>query len=287
MKIKLESKTRNRIGFIQGRLSPMVQGKIQAFPWEYWKKEFELAQQNDFSVMEWTIDSLGFHDNPLLTVDGRIEIDCLKKRYGIKIPSLTGDCFMQSPFYKTSGKARVQLLNDLSLLIESCAKEDIRQILIPLVDDGRVENWIQEDCLIQGLVEMETLLDRYRIAITFESDLPPNSLAEFIDKWNPSYFGITYDTGNSAALGYHPVEEIRAYGNRIVNVHIKDRMFKGETVPLGKGNADIPLALKLILSTGYTGNFILQTARADDDDHTGVLMAYKSMVEAWLAEGMA
>ena len=28
-----------RIGFMQGRLSPQVDGKIQAFPWVHWRDE--------------------------------------------------------------------------------------------------------------------------------------------------------------------------------------------------------------------------------------------------------
>ena len=32
-----------KIGFMQGRLSSKVNGKIQAFPWESWKEEFEIA----------------------------------------------------------------------------------------------------------------------------------------------------------------------------------------------------------------------------------------------------
>ena len=32
--------TLERIGFMQGRLSAMVEGKIQAFPWDEWREEF-------------------------------------------------------------------------------------------------------------------------------------------------------------------------------------------------------------------------------------------------------
>ena len=271
---------------MQGRLSPMVQGKIQAFPWNDWKKEFELAEQNGFTIMEWTIDSHRFHDNPLLTVDGRNEIKRLKKIHGVTIPSLTGDCFMQAPFFKASGKNAERLFGDFADLVHACGETGIRQILIPLVDDGRIETDNQKDRLSKGLRKIEPLLKQCQVSITFESDWLPTLLAEFICQWNPECFGITYDIGNSASLGYNPAEEICAYGSRIINVHVKDRMFKGGTVPLGKGNADIPLALKLIRNTGYTGNFILQTARADGEDHTGVLIAYKTMVEAWLTEGM-
>jgi hexulose-6-phosphate isomerase len=35
----------SRIGFMQGRLSPMIDGRIQSFPWDYWENEFSLAKE--------------------------------------------------------------------------------------------------------------------------------------------------------------------------------------------------------------------------------------------------
>ena len=40
-----------RIGFMQGRLSPLVDGKIQAFPWDHWQAEFPEAERLDLPVM--------------------------------------------------------------------------------------------------------------------------------------------------------------------------------------------------------------------------------------------
>ena len=63
-----------QIGFIQGRLSPIVGGKIQAFPWNNWEKEFEIACKNNFKIMEWTLDQLDLDENPLMTKDGQNKI---------------------------------------------------------------------------------------------------------------------------------------------------------------------------------------------------------------------
>ena len=43
---------RRIIGFIQGRFSPLVDGKIQAFPWGDWTEEFSVANENDFYIIE-------------------------------------------------------------------------------------------------------------------------------------------------------------------------------------------------------------------------------------------
>lgn len=272
----------NLIGFMQGRLSPLIEGKIQAFPWPYWQQEFVLAQQNGFHLMEWTLDQERLHENPLLTEKGRLEIKALMAKHQLAIKSLTGDCFMQAPFYKVRGEPRERLLEDLANIIRSCGDVGIRTVLIPLVDAGRLENREQEKALLEGLATITPLLDQTGVMISFESDLPPDNLARFIDNLDERYFGLTYDIGNSASLGYDPEEELAAYGHRVVNVHVKDRKLGGTTVPLGAGDADIPRALRAISRAGYQGNYILQTARADNGDHATVLCTYRDMVADWL-----
>ena len=88
------------------------------------------------------------------------------------------------------------------------------------------------------------------------------------------YLQRTLDSGKE--------EEIKAYGRRILNVHIKDRILHGTTVPLGQGNADIPKVLKELDSIGYNGNFILQTARAVDENHTTILSQYRDQFIKWM-----
>ena len=79
-------------------------------------------------------------------------------------------------------------------------------------------------------------------------------------------------------------KEFKAYGDRILNVHIKDRALGGTTVPLGDGNANFEEVFHQLTKIRYKGNYILQTARASNGDHSGVLIQYKSMVEQWICE---
>ncbi|TAM45984.1 MAG: sugar phosphate isomerase/epimerase [Gammaproteobacteria bacterium] len=271
----------HHIGFMQGRLSPPVNGKIQAFPWEHWRAEFATAQANGFGLMEWTLDQDRLHENPLMTSAGRDEIRALMRRHGVRVLSLTGDCFMQTPFYKVGGAARQALLDDFQNVIGACANVGVRYIVVPLVDNGRLENAHQEDDLVSGLNQVAPLLQG-GIKVVFESDYRPAALRGFIARLPETHFGINYDIGNSAALGFDPVEEISAYGARIDNVHVKDRVLGGTTVPLGTGNANFPAVFRALKHSGYAGNFILQTARAADGDHAAALRRYRDMVTDWL-----
>ena len=42
----------NKIGFMQGRLSNLVNNQIQAFPFEEWTYEFELAKKIGLSAFK-------------------------------------------------------------------------------------------------------------------------------------------------------------------------------------------------------------------------------------------
>ena len=95
-----------RIGFMQGRLSPLVRGKIQAFPVDHWREEMFLASRNNLACMEWTLDYEELHLNPIMTNSGQFSISQLQKQTDLNIISLTGDLFMQEPFWQNVGKKK-------------------------------------------------------------------------------------------------------------------------------------------------------------------------------------
>jgi len=269
------------IGFMQGRLCEPVGGRIQAFPRDHWRDEFPLARELGFPLIEWTLDRDGLYENPVMSEAGRAEIRALCSKYGVRVRSLTGDCFMQAPFYKAAANQKRALFEDFKAVLQACAALGIRYVVVPLVDNGSLETEAQEMELRQKLLEITAALRDLGVAIIFESDFQPRRLARFIAAFPPAAFGVNYDIGNSAALGFDPEEEIASYGARILNVHVKDRLLGGTTVPLGTGNADFPTVFRALRRAGYTGDFILQTARAADGDHAGALKRYRDMVRDW------
>lgn len=278
--------TLQRIGFMQGRLSALVDGKIQAFPWDEWRDEFPRAKELGLTRMEWTIDHERLRENPLTTEPGQQEILALSRETGVRIPSLTGDCFMQAPFWKVDAGVRDALVADLDLLIAASGRIGIEFVVIPLVDNGKIERESESDTLKRVLLARSEQLARRNVRIVFESDLPPRELSRFMEEFPAEIFGINYDSGNSASLGYDSDEEIEAYAPRILNVHLKDRIRGGTTVPLGTGNADLAKTIRLIERSGYNGQYVLQTARATDGDHAGALAKYRDMTVGWIEDAV-
>ena len=73
---------KNKIGVMQGRLSPPINKKIQKFPHNYWKDEFSLARKIGFDLIEWVVDD----ENTPIFYDEQInEILELSKKYLLKL----------------------------------------------------------------------------------------------------------------------------------------------------------------------------------------------------------
>jgi hexulose-6-phosphate isomerase len=274
-----------RLGFMQGRLSPLVDGRIQAFPWGHWREELPAAAKLGLGLIEWTLDHERLAENPLMTGKGRAEVRALSSRHGVRVCALTGDLFMQAPFWKAKGAACEQLLAELDRVLDACGDLGIGIVVVPLVDNGSLTTAAQAQSLAAGLLPRAEAIARRGIVVAFESDFPPDRLAAFIAGYPALAFALNYDIGNSAALGFDSGAEIAAYAPRIAHVHVKDRIRGGTTVPLGTGNADLPRAIGLIERSGYRGNYVLQTARAADGDHAGALARYRDLTLGLIAAG--
>ncbi len=268
----------SRIGFMQGRLSPLVDGRIQAFPWDHWRDEFRLANQFGFERMEWTLDQDNLYANPLMQASGQAEIGHLAKTWNLAVTSITGDCFMQAPFWKATGPLREQLLLDLVAIVKASFAIGANLIVMPLVDNGALETAKQEQALKTSLLALQPLLSQTGVRIAFETDLDPDAQMAFIQDFSVEHFGINFDIGNSASLGWAPGVEIPRIASRLINVHVKDRRLGGRTVALGEGDADLATVFALLDAVGYDGQLILQTARAADGDHCAAATRYRDLV---------
>ncbi len=268
---------------MQGRLSSMIGNKIQAFPTKNWSKEFKIAKSIGMNLMEWTIDQKNLYKNPLLTEQGRKKIKLLTRKFGIKIKSLTGDCFMQAPFWKSKNYKRLRLQNDFINIVQASSKVGIKKIVLPLVDNGSIKNSKQKAIVINFMKNIVKILKKNDQMILFELDMNPKKVKDFIEKLNPKFFGINYDIGNSSSLGYDPREEFASYGRRIKNIHIKDRIYKGPSVKLGQGNANFEKVFSLSDKNKYKGNYILQTARAKDNrSHSEEIKQNLKVIKKWI-----
>ena len=270
--------TKPSIGFIQGRLSPITNNRIQQFPWDTWQNEFSIASKNDINLIEWTIDTFKFYLNPLINLNQWEEINTVASKNNILIPSVTCDYFMENPPWKSD----IDLIKKGIIAIFQGMKNISAKILVvPLVDNSSLLDSSNADTVKNLFTDLIPEMIQNNIQIAFECDLNPEKLLHFISEFDKNYFGINYDIGNSASLGFDPNNEFESYGSRITNVHVKDRKLNGPTIPLGEGDADFPRIFRLLHGENYQGNLILQTARSKEGRDAEVLVKYKRLVEDW------
>ena len=107
-------------------------------------------------------------------------------------------------------------------------------------------------------------MDELNLNLSLETDLPPIEFLNIINSFDSKNITINYDIGNSASLGYDPVEELTLYGDKITDIHIKDRVIGGDSVLLGEGDAMFNIVFSELRKIGYKGPLIMQAYRDDD-----------------------
>jgi len=254
----------NEIGIMQGRLSPRIDGKIQAYPASTWQKEFEIAQQIGYAAIEWIVEK-PVETNALMTDSGKAEIKKVITSTGVRIDYVCADIFMQQPLVRMTEEAKSQNKDFLIKILKNAKEVGALGVEIPFVDNSSIKNDKEKQEFIDAMQDSFKLAKDLDLKISLETDLSPFAFRELLEAIGLDFVQANYDIGNSASLGFDPKEELEAYGKKILNVHVKDRKLGGTTVPLGTGSADIQGVFQKLNEIGYAGGITMQAARGVND----------------------
>jgi hexulose-6-phosphate isomerase len=271
----------NEIGIMQGRLSPRIDGKIQAYPANTWQKEFEIAQEIGYAAIEWIVEK-PVETNSLISDSGKAEIKKVIVSTGVRIDYVCADIFMQQPLVRMTEEIKSQNKEYLLEILKNAKEVGAVGVEIPFVDNSSIKNEKEKQEFIDVMQDAFKLATELDIKISLETDLSPIAFRELLEQIGLDFVQANYDIGNSASLGFDPKEELDAYGQRILNVHVKDRKLGGTTVPLGTGNANINYVLQKLQEIGYRGGLTMQAARGENDVETAKeqLKYVKSMLNS-------
>ena len=257
----------NEIGIMQGRLSPRIDGKIQAYPASTWQKEFEIAQEIGYAAIEWIVEK-PVETNALMTDSGKAEIKKIIASTGVRIDYVCADIFMQQPLVRMTKETKSQNKEYLSAILKNAKEVGAIGVEIPFVDNSSIKNENEKLEFIDVMQDAFKLAKDLDLKLSLETDLPPIEFRELLESIDLDHVQANYDIGNSASLGFDPREELEAYGLKILNVHVKDRKLGSTTVPLGTGNANINFVLQKLQEIGYRGGLTMQAARGENDVET-------------------
>ena len=255
---------KNLIGVMQGRLLPKYQGRYQAHPIGYWQDEFYIAQTLNLDCIEFILDFNDAMSNPLLTFNGIDEINKIIHKTGVKVRSVCADYFMEAPIHSENLKVQKNSQFILNKLISSVGDIGVTEVVIPCVDNSSLNTDSKIELFIENLKPVIDNAEKKQINLSLETDLAPKPFLKLLNKFDSNVVTVNYDIGNSAALGYDFNEELSLYGQRITDIHIKDRFLGGGSVVLGQGNADFNSFFKKLKEYNYQGPFIMQAYRDDE-----------------------
>jgi len=254
-----------KLGIMQGRLSKPLNGKIQSFPTDTWKKEFYAAKEIGFELIEWVLDE-NLKYNPIMNKNSFKTIKQIKEETQIEVNSICCDFFMTNSLSKKSTSYRDKNLEVFNYLIEEvCPNNNIKIIDLPLVKNESLKKKEIADDYKNLLLNLEKKIIDNNLTISLETDLNPFEFKNFLKDFNKAAITVNYDTGNSAYWEFDAKEEFLSYGEQISNVHIKDCTPKDYTVELGSGNVNFKETFNLLKKNKYQADFILQAARGDDE----------------------
>lgn len=88
-----------------------------------------------------------------------------------------------------------------------------------------------------------------------------------------SRIGLCNDIGHTIRAGSDPANSVRKFGDRLLDVHIKDvseATAKGHSVEIGRGVIDIPKFLRILVKINYSGIVSFEYEKDADDPMAGL-----------------
>ena len=262
---------------MQGRLLPKYQGRYQAHPIGYWQDEFSIAKEVGLDCIEFILDFNDAEDNPLLKQGGVNEIMAMIKKTGVDVKTVCADYFMEAPLHSKDLMVAEQSQKVIIKLLNNAAKIGVTDVVIPCVDQSSLDGEDAADRFVKQLLPIIKITEKLNINLSLETDLAPKPFVKLLKNFDSNRVTVNYDIGNSAALGFDPIEELDAYGDKISDIHIKDRILDGGPVILGQGDANFNLFFNELKKLNYQGPFIMQAYR----DNQGIRV-FKEQLD-WIA----
>ena len=160
---------------------------------------------------------------------------------GVSVKTVCADYFMEAPLHSENTVMAARSASILRKLLQNVSKIGVTDIVIPCVDGSSLNT---KESIVRFIKTLSPLLhkaEECKVNLSLETDLAPEPFSELLSSFKSERLTVNYDVGNSASMGFNLIDEFDSYGNLISDIHIKDRVFGGESVELGKGNVDFEL----------------------------------------------
>jgi L-ribulose-5-phosphate 3-epimerase len=275
----------SRIGIMQGRLSPRPPDRLQAFPHESWRNEFDTAARLGLAAIEWIFEAPRAEENPILTSAGRARIRQAVSDSGVVVRSVCADYFM---VHRLAGEGREAVRKNrtaLLALIEAAEAIDAERILIPLLETSAVDTDELKREVQESLAEVADRAAECEIVLGLELEISGVEYRALIDGVGHPAVKAYYDVGNSTAQGFDVATDVEPLLDVLHAVHLKDRRRGGSSVPFGEGDTNFRGFFRVLARRGFRGDLLMQ--HYFDRDPEGAARHAHEFVRAQLAQSGA
>lgn len=124
----------------------------------------------------------------------------------------------------------------------------------PKLDDPR----LAENC--RGLRECAFAAEDPELLLCVECTVDEETMQGIVEMADHPQVGIYFDIGNLTAQGFDTADQLRALGEGVKMIHIKEA---GAPL-LGEGNVDMPAIADAVRDIHYDGWLVFETAPTDD-----------------------
>lgn len=247
-----------RVGVMQGRLSPRPSQRLQAFPHQTWPEEFAQAKSIGFSYIEWIYEAERAAENPIASRAGRTAIRACAAATGLPVASVCADYFMVHRLAGGTAQARAEHAAALAELVRWTRELGATRILLPLLETSAVGTPELVREVTESIQRICPVLDECNVALGLEMEIPGKDYAAVIRGVGHDKVRAYYDTGNSTAQGFDIASDIVPLLPFLEAVHLKDRLVSGTSQPFGHGAANFAGFFGVLAASGYRGDFLTQ-----------------------------
>ncbi len=243
---------KNKLSFVQGRLSPQVGSNYQYFPIDNWHNELKIAKKIGIQNIEWIISDLS---NPIFNIKFIKFIKSNLKESKVNISSISLDFLMNNPIH-------TQKIEDLNWLIKKLnivsKNFDNIRLNIPVEESSTISNSSELKNLQKKLFFLKKKLSR-NFLISLETDISPKNLKILLRKKNLRGIGINVDIGNVVANGYNIQDYFLNLTDLIYGIHLKNRSILFSKSQMLKNTSSLNFAIKNLSKLKNLHDITLQT----------------------------
>lgn len=255
MKLEGELISLSNLGIMQGRLiDPPHRDDLDWFPFDNWENEFSIAQNLSFKSIELVVDRKMKKNNPIWDQTSRDRIKQLYDQYELKPIA----CCVN--FVIDNSISDYVIANRVKDIIKYVSELDFNYIIIPLFGLSDLE-FDRDNNINNNISLLANYANDKNVKLLIETNLSGDDTLNFLSKVKNKEVGVVYDIGNATGCGHNIEHDLNVLYGVISHVHIKDKNYSGENVPLGDGVVNFSSFFDRLGKIKYEGAFTLETSR--------------------------